>query len=134
RHRCSQRCRPAADLVVVDRDTVPLSRILVLLDPDLIESAAVVLLGALEVATAVPGVELALVVQGVPEVTPAIGDAIAGVLAELAGRRPLPDVVVYGEPEGVALPAAVRVALSHDQAENARSVLTLALAYGPAPL
>ncbi|MEV4514902.1 glycosyltransferase [Dactylosporangium sp. NPDC049525] len=105
---------------------VPPSRILVLVDPDLIESAVVVLSGALEVATAVPGAELALVVKGVPEVTEAIGDAIAGVVRQLAGGRTLPDIVVYGEPEGSSLPAAVRVGMSADPAENARSVLALA--------
>ena len=47
-------------------------------------------------------------------------------MRQLAGDRTLPDIVVYGEPEGSSLPAAVRVGLSADPAENARSVLALA--------
>ncbi|MER7002600.1 FkbM family methyltransferase [Dactylosporangium sp. NPDC000555] len=111
----------------------PAARILVTVDPDLIEPAAAVLSGALEAARAVPGTELALVVKGVPAVTEAVGDAMAGVLRQLAGRRALPDVVVYGEPEGAELRAAVRVALSADPAENARSLRALAVLDAPAP-
>ncbi|WP_432830373.1 glycosyltransferase [Dactylosporangium sp. CA-092794] len=106
-------------------------RIVVEIDPDLIEPGAAVLSGALEAARAAPGTELALVVKGVPAVTEAIGDAMAGILSQLAGRRALPDIVVYGEPEGAALRAAVRVALSADPGENTRSLRSLASLEGP---
>jgi FkbM family methyltransferase len=97
-------------------------------DPDLVEEASVVLAGAVEVAAAIPGAELALVVKGVPAVTAAVGDAMAGLLGQLIGPRQLPDVVVYSEPEGAALGATARVAMSRSPAENARMLLSLAAA------
>ncbi|MGI5236671.1 glycosyltransferase family 32 protein [Dactylosporangium sp. CA-139066] len=103
-------------------------RILVLIDPDLVETATVVVAGALDVAASVPGAELALVVKGVRSVTEAVGEAMAALVGQLAGNRPLPDVMVYGEPEGAALDAAVRVAMSDSAAENARTLLALAAA------
>ncbi|WP_433610095.1 FkbM family methyltransferase [Dactylosporangium sp. CA-139114] len=103
----------------------PVDRIVVDVDPDLVEPAAVVLAGAMQYALATPGLELALVVKGVPEVTAAVGDAMAGLMWQLAGGREVPDVVVYGEPEGHALPARARLAMSDDPAVNARSLLTL---------
>ncbi|GGM60920.1 glycosyltransferase family 32 protein [Dactylosporangium sucinum] len=117
-----------AEVVPVRRTA---ARLVVTVDPDLVESAAVVLSGALEVAATVPQAELAIVVKGAPEATPAVGNAIAGVLQQLAGGRDLPDVVVYGEPEGAALPALARVELSDSPAENARALLALAAAGWP---
>ncbi|WP_238010230.1 glycosyltransferase [Dactylosporangium sp. AC04546] len=119
---------PAPEVVPVSETS---SRLVVTIDADLLESAAVVLAGALEVAAAVPQAELALVVQGAPEATEAVGDAIAGVVRQLAGDRDLPDIVVYGEPEGAALPALARVELGGSPAENARALLTLAAAARP---
>jgi hypothetical protein len=119
-----------------DEAPEPAARIVVTVDPDLVESGAAVLAGALEAASAAPGTELALVVKGVPVVTEAVGDAMAALLRQLAGRRALPDVVVYSEPEGGTLRAAVRVALSDDPAENARALRSLAApgaAEPPAP-
>ncbi|UWZ35604.1 FkbM family methyltransferase [Dactylosporangium roseum] len=119
----------------VEKPVAPLSgtaeRILVTVDPDLVEAGAAVLSGALDAASSVPGTELALVVKGVPEATEAVGDAVAGVMLQLADGRDLPDIVVYGEPEGSSLPAKVRVELSTDPAENARSLRALGR---PAPV
>jgi hypothetical protein len=109
-------------------------RILVLVDPDLVETATVVVAGALDVAASIPGAELALVVKGVRSVTEAVGESMAALLGQLAGSRPLPEVMVYGEPEGVALDAAVRVVMSDSAAENARTLLALAAARPAADL
>jgi hypothetical protein len=103
-------------------------RILVLIDPELLETATVVVAGALDVAASVPGAELALVVKGVRSVTEAVGESMAALVGQLSGNRPLPDVMVYGEPEGAALDAAVRVAMSDSAADNARTLLALAAA------
>ncbi|WP_433050919.1 FkbM family methyltransferase [Dactylosporangium sp. CS-033363] len=106
-------------------------RILVTVDPDLVESAAVVLAGAMELAMATPGMELGLVVKGVPEVTEAVGDAMAGLMQQLAGGRDMPEVVVYSEPEGSSLSASVRLAMSDDPATNARALLSRSVAAAP---
>ncbi|GAA3273132.1 FkbM family methyltransferase [Dactylosporangium vinaceum] len=109
-------------------------RIVVTVDPDLVETAAVVLAGAVEIAIGRPGMELALVVKGVPQVTEAVGDAMSGLLQQLAGGRDLPEIVVYGEPEGATLHATMRVAMSDDPAENARTLLGLQSAPAPTPV
>ncbi|MER7283790.1 FkbM family methyltransferase [Dactylosporangium sp. NPDC000244] len=103
----------------------PVDRIVVDVDPDLVEPAAVVLAAAMELAMATPGMELALVVKGVPQVTEAVGDAMAGLMRQLAGGRDVPDVVVYGEPEGEGLAARARLAMSDNPARNARTLLSL---------
>jgi FkbM family methyltransferase len=118
----------AASAGAVGGGSEPAARIVVVVDPDLVEEASVVLAGAVEVAAAIPGAELALVVKGVPAVTAAVGDAMAGLLGQLIGPRQLPDVVVYSEPEGAALGATARVAMSRSPAENARMLLSLAAA------
>ncbi|WP_433079926.1 FkbM family methyltransferase [Dactylosporangium sp. CA-052675] len=105
--------------------SAPVDRIVVDVDPDLVEPAAVVLAGAMELAMATPGMELALVVKGVPQVTEAVGDAMAGLMRQLAGGRDVPDIVVYGQPEGEGLAARARLAMSDDPAGNARTLLSL---------
>ncbi|MFI5911211.1 FkbM family methyltransferase [Dactylosporangium sp. NPDC051541] len=115
---------PAVAAPAADASKVA-DRIVVTVDPDLVETAAVVLAAAVEIAMGRPGMELALVVKGVPQVTEAVGDAMAGLLRQLAGGRDLPEIVVYSEPEGAALQATMRVAMSDDPAENARMLLGL---------
>jgi hypothetical protein len=108
--------------------TTPAARVIVDVDPDLTESAAVVLSGAVELALAVPGVELGLVVKGVTEMTHEVGDAMGRILRELFGVSDLPDIFVYGETEAAALASVARVGMSTDPTENARALLALAAA------
>jgi FkbM family methyltransferase len=101
------------------------TRLIVDVDPDLVEPGAVVLSAALAVVSAFKG-ELALVVPGVDEITDSIGGALSGVINQVSPLPDLPDTVVYGESEGRTLSGALRVALSADPAQNARTVLDLA--------
>ncbi|GAA2356685.1 FkbM family methyltransferase [Dactylosporangium salmoneum] len=130
-HRSDTADPPKPAPVVAPPAADGVARVVVLVDPDLAETAAVVLAGAVEVAAALPGSELALVVKGVPRVTEAVGEAMAGLVRQLAGRRELPDVVVYAEAEGDGLGAVARVGMSASPADNARALLALASAVAP---
>ncbi|MEV6923090.1 FkbM family methyltransferase [Dactylosporangium sp. NPDC051485] len=130
-HRPDTSPPPKPAPVVAPSAADGVARVVVLVDPDLAEVAAVVLAGAVEVAAALPGSELALVVKGVPRVTEAVAEAMAGLVGQLAGRRELPDVVVYAEAEGDGLGAVARVGMSADPADNARALLALASAVAP---
>jgi FkbM family methyltransferase len=102
-------------------------RVVVEIDADrFTEPGAVVLAAALQTVGAVADAELALVVRGVNEVTPELGEVLSGIISTVAPAGPLPEIVVYGEREGRALPASVRVAMTEDPAEDAAAVLALA--------
>ncbi len=111
---------------------VPGGRLVIEVDPELVEPGAVVLSAALAVVSAYGG-ELALVVPGVDQVTESIGAALASVVTQVSPVRELPETVVYGEAEGRGLDAALRVTLSEDPVQNARTVLELAR-LGTAPV
>jgi hypothetical protein len=120
---------PAAGRAAADarapEPAAPGARLVVEVDPDLVEPGAVVLSAALAVVSAYGG-ELALVVPGVEQVTESIGAALANVVNQVSPVEDLPDTVVYGEVEARALDAALRVTLSADPARNALTVLDLA--------
>jgi FkbM family methyltransferase len=121
---------PEIGLALVD----DLVRVVVELDPDRFTGpGAVVLAAALETVGAAEGAELALVVRGVDDVTPELGDVLSDLISAVAPATPPPEIVVYGEPEGAELPAALRITVTEDPVEDAAAVLALARWAGTAP-
>jgi hypothetical protein len=59
-------------------------------------------------------------------VTPELGEALWGIVTTIAPTPNLPEIVVYSEPDGAALPAAMRLAATDDPAENESAMLALA--------
>jgi FkbM family methyltransferase len=101
-------------------------RVVVEIDPDrFTEAGAVVLASALQAAGAVAGAELALVVRGVAQVTPELREALSSIVTTVAPASSLPEITIYGEPDGQALDAALRVLVTDDPASAASAVLAL---------
>ncbi|NJC86500.1 hypothetical protein [Planosporangium mesophilum] len=99
-----------------------MARVVVEIDPErFTRSGAVVLTTALEIVGAADGAELALVVRGVDKITPKLSEALSGIVATVAPPTALPEIVLYGERDAVALPAELRVAA----AGSAAAVLAL---------